>query len=203
MPGTLAPALGRLAGPARQAPFDAIRLALVDTLVSVQARGGLEGGAWLVAWQQAMEGIRDEVMSEATRAMDAAASRSRFPAARLASLRPDAEASETLLNRLLAEGEPLERLDGAATDDAITRARGAVLQAGWDAAVRIAGAERGHWAGVARDIEQWRRPWRPLVIAAVISIVLVTVLAAMLGGVIPAPAWFEPVTDWFWGLPWP
>ena len=203
MPGTLAPALGRLARPARQAPFDAIRLAMVDTLVSARAMGALEGGTWLVAWQRAMEGIRDEVISEATRTMDAAARRSRFPAARLAQMRPDAEASETLLNRLLAEGEPLERLDGAAADDAITRARGAVLQAGWDAAVRIAGAERGHWAGVARDIEQWRRPWRPLVIASVISIGLATLLAAMLGGVIPAPAWFEPVTDWFWSLSWP
>ena len=203
MPATLAPALGRLAHPARQAPFEVIRLALVDTLVSARARGELDGGAWLAAWQRAMEAIRDEVMSESTRAIDAAAKRSRFPTARLSQLRPDPESAETLLNRLLAEGEPLERLDGAASDDAMTRARGAVLQAGWDAAIRIAVAERGHWAGVARDIEQWRRPWRPLVIASVLTLVIVTVLAAMLGGVIPAPAWFQPVTDWFWGLPWP
>ena len=203
MQGTLAPALGRLAHPARQAPFEVIRLALVDTLVSARAGGQLDGGAWLAAWQRAMEAIRDEVMSEATGTIDAAARRSRFPAARLAQLRPDPEAAEILLNRLLAEGEPLERLDGAASDDAMTRARGAVLQAGWDAAIRIAVAERGHWAGVARDIEQWRRPWRPLVIAGLLTLAIVTVLAAMLGGVIPAPTWFQPVTDWFWGLPWP
>jgi hypothetical protein len=150
-----------------------------------------------------MEAVRDSVMSDANRAIEAAAAQSRFPSTRLATLRPDAEAAETLLHRLLAEGVPLERLDGAASDDAVTRARGAALQAAWDAAARIAIAERGHWAGVARDIEQWRRPWRPLVIAALVTLTTLAVIAAMLGGVIPAPAWFQPVTDWFWGLPWP
>ena len=119
------------------------------------------------------------------------------------SLKPDAEARESLLNRLLAEGEGLERLATSAGDDAMTRARGAVLEAAWDAALRIAGAERGHWSGVANDIENWRRPWRPLVIVASITLLVTTVLAAMLGGVLPAPAWFAPVTDWFWNLPWP
>ena len=203
MPTMLAPALGRLAAPARRGPFEEVRLALVDTLVSAHAKGALDGGPWVVAWQRAMESIRDQVIAEAGQAIDAAAGRSRFPTARLAQLRPDTEAGEILLNRLLAEGEPLERLDGPTTDDAVTRARGAVLEAAWDATMRIAGAERAHWAGVARDIEQWRRPWRPLVIASAVVLVVVTVLAAMLGGVIPSPAWFQPVTDWFWNLPWP
>jgi hypothetical protein len=199
----LAPVLGRLASPARHGPFDEVRLMLVDALVSARASGNLDGSAWLSAWQRAMESIRDQVMTEANAAIDDAAKRSRFPGARLVQLRPNAEAAETLLNRLLAEGEPLERLDGPATDDAITRARGAALEAGWDAAIRIASAERGHWMSVARDVDQWRRPWRPLVIAATITFSAVLVVAAMLGGVIPAPNWFQPVTDWFWNLPWP
>lgn len=203
MPTMLAPVLGRLAGPARRGSFDEVRLTLVDTLVSAHAKGPLDGSAWLAAWQRAMESIRDQVVAEAGQAITAAAARSRFPTARLAHLRPDAEAAEILLNRLLAEGEPLERLDGPAGDDAITRARGAVLEAAWDTAMRITGAERGHWSGVARDIEQWRRPWQPLVIAAAITLTLVTVLAAMLGGVMPAPIWFQPATEWFWSLPWP
>ncbi len=203
MPTMLAPALGRLAAPSRRGPFEEVRLTLVDTLVAAHAKAPLDGSIWLAGWQRAMESIRDQVLVEAEQGISAAAARSRFPTARVAQLRPDAEAAEILLNRLLAEGEPLERLDGPSSDDAMTRARGAVLEAAWDAAMRIAAMERAHWSGVARDIEQWRRPWRPLVIAAVIMLVLATLLAAMLGGVIPAPAWFKPVTDWFWNLPWP
>lgn len=202
MQAMLAPALGRLAAPARQAPFDEVRLTFVDSLVSARARGGLDGGVWVSAWQRAMESIRDQVMADATLALHAAGARSRLPASRLAQLQPDGEARETLLNRLLAEGEVLERLEGPATDDSTTRARGAAAEAGWDAAVRIALAERGHWAGVARNVEQWRRPWRPLVIAATATLTLLTVMAAMLGGVIPAPACFQPAITWFWDLPW-
>lgn len=203
MPASIAPALGRLTAPARHGSFEEVRLTLVDTLVSAHAKAPLDGGVWLAAWQRAMETVRDQLMSEASAAIDRAAVRARFPAARLAEARPGTEVAETLLHRLLAEGEPLERLDGAANDEAATRARGAILQAVWEAAMRIATSERGHWTGVATDIEQWRRPWRPLVIAGACSIVVVGVLAAMLGGVIPAPTWFQPVTDWFWGLPWP
>lgn len=199
----LSPALGRLAAPPRDDPFEPVRLALVDTLVSAQAKAPLEGGAWLTAWQQAMESIRDLVMAEAAAVIQGAALRSKFPAAQFATLQPNAETAEVLLNRLLAEGEPLERLDGPGSDDALTRARGAMLQAGWDAAIRIAGGERAHWSGVARDIATWRRPWRPLVIVAVVTLSLTLILAAMLGGVLPAPGWFAPVSAWFWNLPWP
>lgn len=202
MPDTLAPALGRLAAAAGHARLDPIRMELVDTLVAAHAGGHLDGAAWLGAWHRAMESVRDQVIGEATTAMNAAAQRSRFPAARLDLLRPDREAADSLLNRLLAEGESLERLERTGSDDAATRARGAALEAGWDAAVRIAVAEQGHWAGVAREIEQWRRPWRPLVIGAALTIAVVSVLAAMIGGVLPAPAWFQPITDWFWNLPW-
>jgi hypothetical protein len=41
------------------------------------------------------------------------------------------------------------------------------------------------------------------VIGAGITIAAATVLAAMIGGVLPAPAWFQPITNWFWNLPWP
>jgi hypothetical protein len=203
MVDSLAPALGRLAAVGRHARFDPIRLGLVDALVAARAADALDGSVWLKEWQRAMIAIRDQVIGEAMRAMDEAAVRSRFPAARLNLLRPDTEAAATLLHRLLAEGEILEQLEPTATDDATTRARGAALETAWDAAVRIAVAEQGHWSGVARDIAHWRRPWRPLVIGAGITIAAATVLAAMIGGVLPAPAWFQPITNWFWNLPWP
>jgi hypothetical protein len=202
MPESLAPALGRLGAPQRDTPFDPVRLALVDTLVSALALGPLSGAAWLDAWQHAMEAIRDEVVTDANASLERAAARSRLPAARLAQLRPDAELSVTLLNRLLAEGEPLERLDRLAAGAAADRARGAALQTAWDAAARVALAERAHWAGISRDVENWRRPWWPLVITASVTLILAALLAALLGGVLPSPAWFQPVITWFWGLPW-
>jgi hypothetical protein len=192
-----------LAAPNRSGPLDPVRLAMVDTLVSAASRAPLDGSVWLTAWQQAMEAIRDQVISEAADSLERAAVRSKFPAGRLADLRPNAESAEALLNRLLAEGEPLERLGGPASDAAMIRARGAVLQSGWDAVNRIVVAERAHWGGVAREVATWRRPWRPLVIAAGVSVSLAATLAAMLGGLVPTPAWFAPVTDWFWNLPWP
>jgi hypothetical protein len=180
-----------------------VRLALVDALVSAHAKAPLDGGVWLTAWQQAMASIRDQVMADAAAATKRAALRSKFPGVQLTALQPNPETAEVLLNRLLAEGEPLERLVGPASDEAMTRARGAMLQAGWDAAIRIAVAEQAHWNGVARDIATWRRPWRPLVVVAVVSLSLTVILAAMLGGVLPAPGWFAPVSAWFWNLPWP
>src|SRR5690606_41296572 len=78
-------------------------------------------------------------------------------------------------------------------------------------ALEIAGGASGgvfdvvlaHWNGVARDIEKWLRPWRPFVIVSSILILVAILVAAMLGGMLPAPGWFAPVNDWFWSLPWP
>jgi hypothetical protein len=199
----LAPALGRLAAPPRGRIHDPIRLALGDRIVSSNAERPLDGGTWLAAWQAAATALRDKVIDEANRRIDAAAARSRYPAARLVAVKPDAEVAERLLNRLLAEGVTLERLDGRETDAASNRARGVALETAWGAAVRIADAELVHWNGVARAIEQWRRPWRPFVIVSSILLLVASLLAAMLGGVLPAPAWFAPINDWFWSLPWP
>lgn len=199
----LAPALGRLAAPPRGRIHDQIRLALVDRIVSGNAERPLDGREWLEAWQSAATALRDRVLDEVTRRIDAAGARSRYPSTRLAAARPDADAAERLLNRILAEGATLERLDGPETDAATNRARGVALETAWGAAVRVVDVELAHWNGVARDIEQWRRPWRPFVIVSSILILVATLVAAMLGGMLPAPGWFAPVNDWFWSLPWP
>lgn len=199
----VAPALGRLAAPPRGRPHDPTRLALVDQIVALNSRERLDGDAWLAAWEQAARALRDHVIAEAEARIDRAAARSRYPAGRLAEARPDADAADSLLNRLLAEGAALERMAGPERDDALTRMRGAELEAAWGAAVRLADAELMHWTGVARDIENWRRPWRPFVIIAAVLLSLAVVIAALLGGLVPAPGWFTPVSDWFWSLPWP
>lgn len=197
--GSLTFALSRLARPATDR-FDDIRLALVDRLIEASGREALDGAAWLDAWQVAATEVADRVMSAAEDAIVAAGSSSRFPAQRLELLKPTADHRAAFLNRLLAEGIPLEELEDAAGSDQL---RGTALDETWHRMTRAAMQEQSRWARVAVDIDAWRRPWRPLVIGSLFLIAAVTVLAAMLGGIVSPPQWFEPVNDWFWGLPWP
>jgi hypothetical protein len=117
-------------------------------------------------------------------------------------LLPDREYHDELRNRLLAEGITVEQ-HASGQESLSLRQRGAALEAAWEAAVRVAAIERHRLLAVATEVSRWRRPWRPFVITATVLVVFTTLLAAMLGGVIPSPAWFQPITDWFWSLPWP
>lgn len=196
----LAPALGRLAAPPPATPpFDATRLDLVDRLVQGRAKGSLARSDWLAAWRDATTAVAHRVVEEGRAAMRQAAAESRYPAKRLAVLLPDQEFEHELCNRLQAEGIVLEQLEVEAGE----RGHGAALEAAWEAAVRVAVIERQRLHAAASEIARWRRPWRPFVIAATIAVLVVGLVAAMLGGVLDSPAWFRPVTDWFWSLPWP
>jgi hypothetical protein len=52
-------------------------------------------------------------------------------------------------------------------------------------------------------VAEWRRPWRPVVIAGSVLSLAAVIVASWLGGQLPAPQWFDPVAAWFWELPWP
>jgi hypothetical protein len=158
--------------------------------------------ACTAAWATAATALAAAVHAEARMAIDAAALHSRYPARRLGSLRPDAEQHDILVQRLLAAAIPLERLATAPDSDASRRARGAALEAAWESAVDIAQAEMRAWRGVAARIASWRRPWTPVIAAGGVALALTTVVAAWLGGQLPAPDWFAPIATWFWGLPW-
>lgn len=199
----LAPVLGRLAAPPSASPWDPIRLAMVDVLVGAHAAGRLDGSAWLEAWTAAATAVRDGVIDEGQRRLQAAAAHSRFPAARLRRVIPDAAAEERLLQRLLAEGMALEALEQGSTSASMDRRRGAALEVAWDGAVRVAATEAARLRSDAERVRGWRRPWRPLVLVGTAATLVVLAVAAMIAGVIPAPAWFEPVIDWFWRWPWP
>ncbi len=199
----LAPFLGRLVAPPGTAPFETVRLAMVDRLVAAHADGTLDGHAWLAAWQEAITTVRDRVLADGTARLTRAAVHSRYPATRLARLLPDDAAAGVFLQRLLAEGIALERLEQGEDSPATMRQRGAALEAGWDAAMRIARIEAGRLATDAERVYHWRRSWRPVIVIGVLLVALAVVMAAMIGGLLPAPEWFRPIVDWFWGLPWP
>lgn len=199
----LAPLLGRLAMPAAARPWEAIRLALLDAVVTAGAGGGMTPQACADAWATTAAALATVVQEDARVALEAAAAHSRYPARRLASLLPDAEQHDILLQRLLAAAIPLERLAAAPQGEATQRARGAALEAAWDDAVDIARAETARWRGVAAGVAAWRRPWTPVMAVGGVVVVLALVLSAWLGGQLEAPGWFAPIATWFWGLPWP
>jgi hypothetical protein len=198
----LAPALGHLADPPSSAPFDDLRLTLLNELV---VGGGAEplDVAWSAAWDRAVTAVRDRLLAAATEDLEAAARRSRYPRRALLLLLPDASAADRLLNRLLAEGMALERLAGTAIDAGGIRKRGAAIEAAWEAVVQSAGVERARWRGVATRVVAWKRPWTPLLIAGGVLITLAGVIAAWIGGLLPAPRFVQPAIDAFWRLPWP
>ncbi len=197
---SLAPALGRLGAPARNAGDERVRLALVDRLVSGEAP---TGEAWVNAWHEASVTLADRVLDAATAGLRSAALHSRIPKAKLAALMPDGATRARLIEQLVAEGIDLERLEGISSGAGTDRVRGAALEAAWDRAQSVARREQDRWHRVVSGVRHWRRPWRPLAMAAAIVIPVAALLAAWLGGWLPAPAWFDPIGQAFWSLPWP
>lgn len=195
--------LGRLALPASSSPFDAARLVLLDRLVALAAAGRLDHAAWESTFGEAAATIRDVVLERAVRWMQDAAREARYPAARLRTQLPDADAGEALLNRLLACGMPLERLAGEGDDPLSRRARGAALEAAWEAADALATGELQRWRQRALILASWRRPVAPLLTLVGGLAIVLTVTSAWLGGQLIPPEWFRPVHAAFWSLPWP
>lgn len=199
----LATDLGRVATRPAARPFDDIRLRMLDELFAARAAGDETHAPWKSAWEAASRAVRDRVLDDARAALRAAALHSRFPRARLDALCPDDDTATSLLNRLVACGIALEGLEAALADTASDRRRAAALEQAWDEAVRVGNADGARWRGVAAQVEQWRRPMVVLRVLSVLMMLAAALVAAWLGGQIPAPAWFRPVHDWWWSLPWP
>ncbi|HET9133374.1 MAG TPA: hypothetical protein VFN90_03640 [Gemmatimonadales bacterium] len=197
---TLGSALGHLADPPREAPYEALRLDLLDRVVQVAAA---DGTAWVTAWDATSRALADAVLAEARDAIQGAARYARFPSRRVAALLPDAETADALLQRLRAAGIPLETLATRATTPDITRERAAAMEAAWHEARQIALGDLARWRAIAGEIAAWRRPLRGVLLASTVAVVIVAILAAWLGGWLPAPGWFAPIGTWFWSLPWP
>lgn len=194
--------LGHLAAPGPPAPYDDVRLALLDAVIAANADGRIDQKAWEAAFSDAARSLRLRLLADAETAVAAAATRSRYPARRLRALLPDADAADTLLHRLLAEGIPLERLENAADNPVNRRARAAALEMAWEGATRVAAAEQARWRLVAGQVANWRRPTAPLWVISVGLLLVAALAAAWLGGTLPAPRWFRPINAFWWRL-WP
>jgi hypothetical protein len=195
--------LGRIARPVGTAPYESVRLALLDRLILAGAAGPLSHATWEAAFADAAGALRRDVLAMASDAVQAAARRSRLPVGRLRAVLPDDATAESLEERLLACGMPLERLADVAMDLPGRRARGAALEGAWDAAVALALTESRRWQRQATELAAWRRPLRPLLLGISVGSLALALMAAWLGGQLAAPAWFMPLHRAFWSLPWP
>ena len=202
MTTALAPELGRLAAPSQARRFDDIRLTMLDAIIASKAVGQLDHPAWETAFSSAMRSLRMRLLAEDESQLVAAAEHSRFPVRRLRALLPDADAADTLLQRLLAEGMPLERFEGMANDAATRRARAAALEQAWEGATAVARADQMQRQAVAARVASWRRPTAPLWIISCVLLLGATIVAAWLSGTVTAPPWFRPINDFWWRL-WP
>lgn len=199
----LAAALGRVAAAGEMLPYDDVRLAMLDVLLAAKQDGPLGHEVWQAAFEHAARSLRMRVIEKAEREFHAAAAISRYSTRRLATLLPDAESADALLHRLLAEGIPLERFEGLADTMATRHGRALALEEAWQGAASVAAVEAARWRAQAQTISTWQRPRRALWILSGAILTIAIILAAWLGGQLPAPDWFEPVARFWWTLPWP
>ena len=169
------------------------------------ARKALGPGSWLEVWERAVALAARNLGQEIERRLRHAAAESRFPRKRVAAMLPDAEERRMIAARLSAAGMALEDavplLDNPARawDETLRRVAGE-LEAAWDRLVATALHELEPWDRKAMEIRIWRRSWLPLVIAGLVGLALAVWLGLVFGGIIPAPGWLRPLTDWLWNL---
>lgn len=183
-------------------PFEEVRLALLDAVIAAKAAGRLDQHAWEEAFGGAARSLRLRVLADAEQRLRAAAAHSRFPARKLEALLPNADAADSLLNRLLAEAMPLERFEGLGDDPVSRRARAAALETAWDGAIRVANGETARWRAAALQVEAWRRGTASLWVGSAALLLATLLLAGWLSGDLASPPWFRPINDFWWRL-WP
>lgn len=197
----IGPWLGVLASPRTRAapggvPLDDIRLALVSTLLE---RGPEGADTWLAAWSEAVHASTARVCATLESAAAAAARHSRAPERLARAARPDEDDQRVIGAKIDSAGIPLER---AALDPTLPRLGGAAEES-WLELERVVATVMAEWQAPIRALAAWRRPMAPLWILTGVLFGLALLVGLMIGGYLPAPAWLQPVTDWWWRLPWP
>lgn len=215
--------LGRLVAPPGvkapvEAALDGLRLDLLSQLFERAAaarkllsagdelgmRAALGRTTWLEAWDRAITRATAVLLGEIEQRVRDAATRSRYPAKRLAGVLPDSEERRLLGGRLSAAGigleEAVERLESArAWNEALHRVAGE-LEVAWERLIAIAREELAAWDARAAAVRAWRRPWRPLVLVGIALLSLATWFGLVLGGYLPVPGWLRPFAEWVWNL---
>jgi hypothetical protein len=233
----LGPSLGRLVAPAANtlAPrhwiaLDDLRYALVTAIF---ARAGearewsaaedtdltvatLGRGAWLKAWETALNAVTDRTTEAINLRLDGAAVEARMPR-RYRSRLPLASGERNALKARLDAGsapfrEAVAKLEelGAAVRSA--HGEGAVA-ADWGSAISTAARRLEaawlaledsldlEWVRWGRDVEEvraWRRPLWPLLLGSAVLAALAIYTGLLLGGYLPVPELLRDPVEWVW-----
>ncbi len=205
----LGPWLGVLASPRPRpapglVPLDDIRMALVSRLLEEAHRPSPD---WLAAWLDAARAATARTTDILVQRAADAATASRAPERVAREAKPGEEDLRILAARIESAGIPLEEVlnslpSGGESGRHFSRIGGA-LEESWLELERVVGSTAAEWARLAAAVEAWRRPTAPLWIASSAVLLLAALVGLVLGGHLPGPAWFAPVIDWWWSLPWP
>jgi hypothetical protein len=172
-----------------------------------QAKAALDPPVWVEAWEAAVARVAQRVPAVIAARLERARARSGLPLRRLKALLPTADEVKVLEAKLGAAGIPLEQALSRSTLgsgwwDEIRRRAGA-LEESWDQLENVVRLELAAAATRIEEVEHWRpSPRAPLVIGGLLALVLIW-LGLAIGGLVPRPPLLDPLTDWFWSLPWP
>lgn len=198
----------RLATRIFEAAGEARRLASREERQSAVATIGR--AAWLEAWDEAVGAVASQVAEQAARNLEAEARAARLPRRQRKRLLPDEAERRAIAARLgsagavlvpaldqiemraetALEATALERAEVEAWQDAL-RTSARRMEAAWLHLESAVAVETDRWKDVADAISQWRKPWWPVVVWAVLALAVASWLGLVFGGQLQAPTWFS------------
>lgn len=154
---------------------------------------------WEAALVEAVGNVVRDLSLTTTARLEAARACSRIPIRRMKLLLPDPDWIHRLEQRLLSSAVPLERLARIPPDTADPdQLRANALNTAWDEMETLLGEEERRIDQLVLRVREWRRPVLPLWIITVTALLLTTLIAIWLSGLLNHPAWFEPIARWYW-----
>ncbi len=171
--------------------------------------------AWLEAWEEAVAGVAEQLISRIAARLDAEARAVRMPRRRRLRLQLDAAQRGALAARLGSAGAglvpaldlleeraapalgatALEREVVEAWQDALTTAARR-LEAAWLDLEDAIEQEWRHWERVASNVAGWRKPLWPVLVVSGLVMVAAVWLGLVMGGYIAAPSWLADAWSW-------
>jgi hypothetical protein len=183
------------------------------------AMQSLNRHGWQAAWEQAVTSAADRVATRIEQRFGSAAKESRLPSRKLRMVLLTDDERRGIAVRLGSGGgalvEALDRMEalmrravrgaedssdaGELWKQALTGVARR-LESAWTSLEDAARAEEAAWREDVDQVRNWKRPRLPLWLITIAIAAVLMWAGLVLGGFLPAPEWFRPVTDRVWGI---
>lgn len=179
--------------------------------------GSLHPRNWRALWDQALAAVAGRTATAINEGFERAAAESRYSRRSLARQQVSSTELAAITARLGAGAisfeQALHRLEelagaagasGASGEAAFGRwgealtAAARQLETAWLALEEAVDREGKRWQPEIEKVRRWKRPKWPLWLISAVVIGVATWVGLVLGGFIPAPAWFHPVAEFWW-----